>query len=179
MRTDVRAILIGEAPSKTNGHDWPFSGPCAKRISSLFGVEEHEWRSKTISLNLIDKWPGSAGLKGSKFNAAAGESAARMFTACCPWVSEPMPVLLLGLRVARTFYGTRRVEYFGRHMKLDHLATLSQYSRHDNYPTRCRVWTVPHPSGISHWWNDEDNVRTAKRFFKRIWKGDHKWPRDV
>lgn len=91
-------------------------------------------------VNLLRRWPGDQG-KGDAFPIARARRAAGKF--------KPAGVVLLaGKRVAEAF-GERRA-YF------------------EWFDLRgARAAVIPHPSGISHWWNEPANVARAAAFMRR------------
>jgi len=143
----AKPILVGEAPGPNNGRDRPFEGPSGARLAWLIG---EDWRQRVTAINLLDYWPGSAGPKGSLFDAQAAMGAANMLLRA----RRPTTLLLAGGRVARAF-GIPTPATFFQHYAL----------------YRGRRWShafvVPHPSGISRWWNSEANRERAREWFRK------------
>lgn len=151
-----RMILIGEAPAQHGEQAPPFTGPCDTRLKNTIG---HDWRKQFAAVNVLDYWPGSAGPKGALFDmAAASIAASAIARTIAATVRNPL-VFVCGWRTAQAFriIGARRF-----------------FERREIAPTvgkNIPAYVVPHPSGISHWWNDRENRRHAVWFFKRILEG--------
>jgi hypothetical protein len=80
--------------------------------------------------------------------AEAREHAERMR----PWLADEFDlVLLLGRKVAAAF-GLAGVPLLGEARHFDHLD--------------CRWVVYPHPSGVSHFWNDAANLERARRVLR-------------
>jgi hypothetical protein len=141
--------LIGEAPGRGREDRLPFAGPCETRWAHVIG---HDWRSRFHVVNLLDYWPGSGGEKGATLPALEASIAA---SAILRTIANSRPVsalFLCGLRVAAAFR-VPRGEFFER-----------AYARSiDGF--ELPTFVVPHPSGVSHWWNDPANVERARAFF--------------
>jgi hypothetical protein len=129
---------VGQAPGRRNGRGAPFEGPCARRLAGLAGLEERELRRRVRLVNLLGRWPGPSASKGDAFPIARAREAARRF----PLRGR---VLLAGRGVARAF---------GVDAPFLEWVELG----------RARVAVFPHPSGVSHWWNDPANARRAAEF---------------
>lgn len=89
-------------------------------------------------VNVLDAWPGRCG-KGDAFPKPVRSPLVRSLAAG----GADHRVVLLGRSVASLF-GLAAVPWF---------------------EWRGRFVVVPHPSGISHWWNDPANVERARRFW--------------
>lgn len=118
-------------------------GLTRRRISELSGRPWEEWADW---LNLIDEWPGPS-RKGSAWNAAAARRRAESLD-----LSGYEVVVLLGRRVAGAMLpGGAGFPYF-------------RWTERGS----ARAVVIPHTSGIVRWWNDAENVATARRFLTDI-----------
>lgn len=121
----------------------PFAGRSGDRLADLLGAASlRDLRDRYRLVNLLGYWPGpSPSGKGSAFPLDEARRAA-----------ETLPLadgsLLCGRRVAQA-YGLARVPF---------LEWIDARGR--------RVAVIPHPSGVSRWWNDPENVRRARIFLE-------------
>lgn len=150
----IRHLMVGEAPGPRNSG---FSGPSGKRLAELMG---DDWRYRVGVVNLFDEWPGSAGPKGSEFDATAARGAAAMLLKAHPPLPKGGKLMLAGRRVARAFGVPAKTQYFES-------VVLRAYGV-DGTRRAFVACVVPHPSGISHWWNDGVNRARARRWFRRV-----------
>jgi hypothetical protein len=140
----VRIAIVGQAPGRTNGSRLAFDGPSGERLARLAGFARAvDLRRAARLTNLLVRWPGRGNGKGDAFPIAEAREAA--------WgVRLAGIVLLAGRGVARAF-GLGGARYF-------EWAAIGA----------ARVAVVPHPSGISHWWNDPRNRRRAGAFLRGV-----------
>lgn len=139
LRRETPVLFVGEAPGRTPGP--AFWGRGGARIRALAPSLAFK------AINLLDRWPGSAG-RGARFPRRAAEDGRGRVLAACQGVPV---VLFAGRRVARVF-GLARAPYF-------RFVRLADGGRRA---------VVPHPSGVNRWWNDPANVRRARRFLGRL-----------
>jgi hypothetical protein len=133
-----RPYVIGEAPGRREG---PPLGGARKRIGDLIGLSEEEMARRFRWENLLDAWPGYGPNGGSAFPMDAARIRAYFLR------EEKYPgsrFILLGRRVADAFW----------------------------FKQPWFVWSndltvAPHPSGLSRWWNDPENLAAAKTFWTR------------
>lgn len=137
-----RVTIVGQAPGRRNGAALAFEGPSGRRLAALAGVSERELRRRAKLVNLLPRWPGAAG-KGDLFPAAAAKKAAKG--------------MRLGGRVPLAGRGVARAFGVGAAPFLEWF-TLG----------RCEAAVFPHPSGVSHWWNDPANRAEAARFLAAV-----------
>src|SRR5262249_10932860 len=98
--------------------------------------------------NLLDHYPGRGGPKGDAFDRTAARTS--FLDIMMDAGRDDAAMVLLGWNVARVAGVPRRIGYY-----------QWTYGR----------WAVfPHPSGVSHYWNDPDNVRRARRFMRALVK---------
>lgn len=134
----MKTLLVGEAPARTTVGARPFTGRTGDRLAELAGLER--LRDGFDAVNLLDRWPGPAGPKGSAFPLALARPAAE---ALRPRIRRRR-VILVGRRVASAF----------RLASLPYLTWEGQ------------VAVLPHPSGVCRWWNEPENVELAAEFLR-------------
>jgi hypothetical protein len=111
------------------------------------GLELEEYLRTFQRANLLDFYPGKKG-KGDAFPMTKATEAAKAFDP-----GEARTVILLGRSVARAF-GLGRLDFF-KHAEVEG-----------------RMWfAAPHPSGVSRWWNEPENVVQAEQFFASLAEG--------
>jgi hypothetical protein len=133
----VKPAIVGEAPSMRTSR--PFAGASGIRLAQLAGVSLDELRARYRLVNVLRHWPGPNPCgKGSAFPLSDARPRAGA-------IRLPPGSLLCGRRVARAF---------GR-------AGLAFFEWDD-----CGVAVIPHPSGISRWWNEPSHVDEARRFLE-------------
>lgn len=145
-----RVIILGQAPSRV-GDGRPFSGPSGRRLCSLTGLADYDELSRAFKLmNLlrepVKKVPGKKGdLFDRKMAAARG---AELYEV----LPDEFKIVCCGREVWRS-------------MGLDPTVPYFQWA---NVKANRRAWgdlvLFPHPSGISHYWNDAGRVRRAAEF---------------
>lgn len=141
-----RLVLVGQAPSRTSSAI-AFGGDSGARLARLLGMSLSDLLRVVDTTNLLPGWPGrSSSGKGDAFPMAAARRAAAELAAR----EDPSRAFLLaGMSVARAF-GVARLGFLrwgllgGR-----------------------RVAVIPHPSGVSRWWNDGANRARARAFLAR------------
>jgi uracil-DNA glycosylase len=136
-------VIVGQAPGPRSDPGEPLSGASGRRLAALCDVACADFLARFRRVNLLPRWPGAAG-KGDLFPAERAHRAAFRID-----LGNADLVILLGFAVARAF-GVRR-GYFQR-AEVRGIAAV----------------VAPHPSGISHWWNEPANVRRARRFWRRL-----------
>lgn len=156
MDPQRRPALIGQAPSRSTVGEPPFSGASGRRLESILGPD---FRELLDLRNLLDRWPGYTSGNGGKkpdgrrrhggdhFPWAEARAAAHLV-----WgqLSSFQPVLFAGRQVAKAF-GV----YDWPHLEL----------RWHNGRV-CAI--IPHPSPVSHWWNQPMNTRKAAEFLRMV-----------
>ena len=136
----VKPLIVGEAPSMRTSR--PFAGRSGERLAELAGTSLESIRDRFRLVNLLGHWPGpDASGKGSAFPMEQARPAAAT-------LRLPGGSLLCGRRVAAAF-GLANAPYF---------AWRDVDGR--------RVAVIPHPSGVSRWWNDPANVDAARSFLR-------------
>jgi len=128
-------------------------GVSGRRLSDLSGVPVAEWADLA---NLLSAWPGYAAHKGDRFPLPAARAAADRLMRTN---RQHRVLLLLGRGVAQAF-GLDDLPFF----KWRRLAGGRL------------VAVVPHPSGVSRWWNEAPRRVTAREFLRSalcsgVWEG--------
>lgn len=138
MNVNTLPIVYGQAPARDGDPSRPLVGPgSGLRLERLLGVPV-DFR------NLLHEWPGYAKSGGDVFPLSIGRLAAMRERQTWPKGGE---VILLGRNVAKAFMLDDM--RFGETRVVDEsLVTL-----------------LPHPSGVSRWWNDEANRLAARAAF--------------
>mmetsp|Transcript_13194 Transcript_13194/g.31491 ORF Transcript_13194/g.31491 Transcript_13194/m.31491 type:complete len:236 (+) Transcript_13194:83-790(+) len=158
---ESRGLILGQAPPgprKTLPRDWrPLAGPAEQRLARLAGLSVQQLWQQFDRANLLSSYPGMKGRswkhdvsKGYKLHTSDGDvfpiKQAKKAAAKID-LSKYHSVLLLGNSVARAF---------GVSTALLHVQRMGQ----------TRMMVFPHPSGVSHYWNDKPNVIKAARALK-------------
>lgn len=153
MRAE-RVLLIGQAPSARGDPDRVLIGPgSGERIRNLAGLTLREYARRFERRNLLRSFPGKQG-KGDAFPMAAARAAAdRML----PDLRDRL-VLLAGRKVAEAF-GLQKLEWMEWR--------VVNVSIEEPEET-CEVSVIPHPSGVSTWWNYPENRERARVFLRQL-----------
>lgn len=145
--TAPNILLVGQAPSRRTDGQAPFTGATGKRLAHLMGLS-HEELLLLPAMNLFPSYPGSNG-RGDKFpQREARDLAARISL-------SGYVAVLVGRSVARAFQFS--------HPHLTWAAFRGGM-----------VASIPHPSGINSWYNDEHNMEQVREFFRR-WRKESLW----
>lgn len=147
----MKTLFIGQAPGRPRDEDpmphagGPLAGPSGNRLASLLGISWKQFQARFQLVNLIQEWPGKSS-KGDAFPRAQGTIAAQQFLRS--GMMRNRKSVLLGQEVGRCF----RIDagYFEPVM----LATSEV------------VMSIPHPSGVNRWWNEQRNVAAAEKHLK-------------
>jgi len=147
----LRPMLIGQAPgpgaNRSSTPDEILGGKAGKRIADLAGITYGEYLLGFTRSNLIGSHQGKSG-KGDRFPIELARKNAVTFL--MNGIMANRKVVFLGQNVARAFNAD---DFF--------LFTW--------YPGCCFDYAVaPHPSGVSHWWNDPQHVKSARLFWREL-----------
>ena len=137
----TRLLLVGEAPSRAPTRDGPLSGRCGRRLADLAGLPYDAYLEAVERRNLLARNPGRSGPKGDAFPMREARARAWAFSR----VYAGRRAILLGRRVAAAF-GRPNAPYL-------RWISLAPFSA---------AMVFPHPSGVSRWWNCEENVLCAR-----------------
>lgn len=142
-----RYLILGEAPG---GGRHRSGGTATRRIRDLAERDLEEWADW---INLIEEWPGPARGGGSAWNARAAAARAAELR---PTLAEYRGVICLGRRVGQAMIpGGSGFPFF----------------RWIDDVRGARLVVIPHPSGVSRWWNEPANVVQAKVFLRDLASG--------
>ncbi|CAE7658755.1 unnamed protein product [Symbiodinium pilosum] len=158
----VKGLVLGQAPPgprKSLPRAWrPLAGPAEQRLARLAKLSVAEFWQHYDRANLLSWYPGLKTRserhdvsKGYKLHTSDGDvfpmDQAKMAAAKLE-LAKYRSVLLLGTSVARAF---------GVSKPLLHTETRGQ----------TRLLVFPHPSGVSHYWNDPKNTQKAAKALRR------------
>lgn len=146
-------LLLGQAPSATSGA-MPLDGRSGRRLSDLAGIGNVDVSTVFAVGNLLGRNPGAKDGEGDRFPL---DEERRNALAMMELLAEFDAIVLLGRNVARVF-GAHAEDYF-RWMPCLRLQGWL-------VPTPAAV--MPHPSGVSRWWNAPGNVERAADFMRRL-----------
>lgn len=154
----MNGCLVGQAPARSSRPgSWPLDGPCGRRLARLAGLSGYDELTAVFAVaNLLPEFPGKDG-KGDRWPIVEARSRA---AAMLPTLLEFDRVLLLGRHVAEAFGVPARRKDFLEWFVLD------AEPRAGEDVTWAAVF--PHPSGVSHWWNDPGNLAAAEGFLRRL-----------
>lgn len=149
-----RILLVGQAPGlRATNENKPFAGLAGDKLRAWFelgGIPKDDfWRK--IHFSAVTKcYPGRLpGARGDRVPTPREQEL------CRPWLEaqldiiKPEIVLLVGLLAIQTFLG--RVQ------------SLSAVVGTAVIKDGVRYLPLPHPSGVSRWLNEPDNVRAVER----------------
>ena len=163
-----KVLLLGESPAAgTEGRSetWlaPGSSPSADRLLKFTGYSADTYLDMFDRDNLLHYLPRRSG-KGREFTyKIARRQVNRLFGEYwCPG----QRIVMLGRRVASAFdwYRWDRVVGPISQSKLEYL----KWYRIENRGMLIWAAVVPHPSGVNRWWNDANNRRRARKFFREL-----------
>lgn len=142
----MKPLIVGQAPGPNTDPAEPLSGPSGRRLAALCGMDLADFLGRFDRVNLVDRFPGKAG-KGDKFPVNLGRRAALILSRDF----AGRRVVLLGAHVARCF-------------ELKPITPPGAF-----VPMWGGAVTIfPHPSGISRWWNETENLRIANHFWTML-----------
>jgi uracil-DNA glycosylase len=147
-----QALFIGQAPAFF-GQATPLVGKAAKRLESLSGLTATQLDRNFDKINIFKYFPGRLGSgKGDKFDVKKARILARTIN-----IDKYRLVIFLGLNVAKSFEKIKRPRLFKEFY----------LSKED----RLSIGLIlPHPSGVSHFWNTVENRNKAARTLRRLIK---------
>jgi uracil-DNA glycosylase len=149
----MKTLIIGQAPSRETVGKPAFSGKSGPKFAELLGVAHEDLWSTFDVVNVIDFFPGQSKDPTKRGDAFPYFEAKKRAEAMRPALGG-RTVVLVGKNVARAF-SWPSIEFFD--WKTD--------AADEGYFKFC---VVPHPSGISHYYNDPKNFERAKAFMRSI-----------
>ena len=144
----MRPLLIGQAPGPRSDPAEPLAGRCGARLAYLCGLPLDEFMRRFERVNLVGRFPGKNG-KGDSFPRPEAERGAVMMAMA--GTLKGRLVVLLGGHVAGVFGFPGEIP-------------LLTFAFTPLFPDG--VALCPHPSGISLWWNEPENVDAARQFWQ-------------
>lgn len=143
-------LFVGQAPAQRDDPREPLSGRSGRRLASLMGVPLIDFMIRYDRANLIDRWPGHYGGGDAFPRRQARDGAVTMLQGLEDENRDYQGIVLLGRGVAKAF---RREDQ-----------PLFEW-----WPFRTGLLAViPHPSGVSRWWNKEENLYYVERWLKEL-----------
>lgn len=142
----MKALIVGQAPSRDTDGQAPFTGRSGARLADLLGIPHPALPRYVDLVNLIDRWPGKRG-KGDRFPIGEARAAAAMLLSVTPHDR----IVVCGGRVA---------EALGLPVDIRPLETHTRGPR--------LFLMLPHPSGVNLWWNDPDHVAAATERLRKF-----------
>jgi uracil-DNA glycosylase len=149
-----RILLVGQAPGlRATLHDRPFAGVAGEKLRAWLeqgGIPREDFYRRVHLAAVTRCYPGR--LPGAKGDRVPSHEEQEL---CRPWLDElvatlrPEVVLLVGLLAIRTFLGPVRslTAVVGTSVIRDGVLYIP----------------LPHPSGVSRWLNEPDNVAAVGR----------------
>lgn len=153
----MRVLIVGEAPSRTGDTDAPLSGKCGVRLCKLMGMPGYDYPTLSAEFaltNLLGSQEPSSTGKGDAYDLPKAVLAARSMRHLLK--TDHRLTVLLGKRVARAFLERTKLPPWYQ--------TIWDHQHGHISP----VVVVPHPSGISHYWNSRPNVKAATGWWTRL-----------
>ena len=149
-----RILLVGQAPGlRATNENKPFAGLAGDKLRAWFEMggipREDFWRK--IHFSAVTKcYPGRLpGARGDRVPTPREQEL------CRPWLDaqldiiQPQVVLLVGLLAIQTFLGR--------------VGSLTAVVGTGVVKDGVRYLPLPHPSGVSRWLNEPDNVKAVER----------------
>lgn len=150
----MKPLIVGQAPARS-GDGTPFSGRSGNRLCQLLGVTSVDDLKQWFELdNLIpDKLPKRPSGRGDMFHVKRAERHARELVANSP---GGRIIIACGRQVWTAFGCDLSIEWFGDCLLPNAKGELVVLK------------LFPHPSGLSHFWNDHANVQRAADALKAV-----------
>lgn len=149
-----QAIFIGQAPA-FHGQKEPLIGKSSKRLEKLCGLSKKQLNIYFDKTNIFKHFPGKMRhSKGDQFDMQKARILAKQMD-----LDKYRLVVFLGLNVAKAF-----------EIKRPRLFKEVYLSKEDHLQHLSRGVILPHPSGVSHFWNTLDNRNKASKTLRRIMK---------
>lgn len=147
----TKVLLIGEMPNKRGQTLWETKS--GTRILSLVPELRHPSYFRLYHVNLFDEYTPKTSLSLDAWRKAA-RFVHREFC------EEYTAFVLLGENVRRAFKVPKSGPWLSWY--------TVKYRGTSKYTSLQNVLLLPHPSGLTRWWNDPENVRAAKLEFMRV-----------
>jgi uracil-DNA glycosylase len=140
----MKALIVGQAPSCSSGHERAFDGASGKRLAACLGMTLLEFLSEFDTANMLRKWPGKHGgkyayrEKGDRFPVAKARRRVWALT------QRAEVIVLCGSNVAEAWDIPDWLPVF----------TWAHYSPAVAWHRYVLIAKIPHPSGCNLLWND-------------------------
>lgn len=150
VRQESPVLFIGQAPAEKDDPASPLSGRSGRILAGLMDISIEEFLDTFDRANLFNKWPGKNG-KGDAFDVHKAARNAHLLVNNNP-IFEYKAIIVLGQKTTKALG-----------FKDDTFMQWQKFSR---------PWVVvfPHPSGVSHWWNNNRNRKAAKEFLTEMYE---------
>mgnify|MGYP003290051364 CR=1 FL=1 len=149
-----RILLVGQSPGlRATNENRPFAGAAGDKLRAWFEiggiVPEDFWRK--IHFSAVTKcYPGRLpGARGDRVPTPREQELCRPWLAAQLALLQPQVVLLVGLLAIQTFLGR--------------VPSLSAVVGAAHVQDGVRYLPLPHPSGVSRWLNEPQNVAAVER----------------
>jgi uracil-DNA glycosylase len=149
-----RILLVGQAPGlRATNENKPFAGLAGDKMRAWFALggisPENFWRK--IHFSAVTKcYPGRLpGARGDRVPTPEEQALCRPWLEAQLEVVQPDIVLLVGLLAIQTFLGR--------------VPSLSAVVGTAVVKDGVRYLPLPHPSGVSRWLNEPDNIAAVER----------------
>lgn len=139
-----KIILVGQALNQRGRAKEPLDGAAGRRLAALAGLDHHLFMARFERVNLLEQ-----GEPGAQFDVRAARDVADDLRQ--RWRGRK--AVLLGRGVAAAF----------RLVPDDY-----EWFKPLEIPPGVEAAVMPHPSGISHWWNDPANVQAARDYMLKL-----------
>lgn len=150
----MKALIVGQAPARS-GDGTPFSGRSGQRFCQLLEVPDLEHVRRWFDLDnlLTEKLPKRPTGRGDVFHVKRAHQRAEEIIASSP---ASRTIVACGRQVWSAFGCDLSADWFGRCVKVNRRGEWVE------------LRLFPHPSGISHFWNEPQNVQRARDALKAI-----------
>lgn len=159
-RMGSNALIIGQAPAKTDDPAHPITGRTDRRLAQLMGMKFEDFIIGFDRANLIGRYPGKTeNGRGDLFPMREAEENWDQLYHTVLYKEGYDYVLILGRAVQKA---------------VGWLHVQSLYWRDMIYRDKKKVTLgaiCPHPSGRSRWWNDPVNTAAATVFMMN-WRAE-------
>ena len=180
-------LLVGEAPSRRvyveeREGDSPLAGTDVSRLAGLAGVSAEDFDRIFARVNLLDEWPGGVDGGGSSFPVDRARLRACLLSGC-EWDRSAGKWMFSGTEDESKCRGNVFATYDRVVMLGRRVFSCFSHPVGRGFKPEWFVWmanprmfcVVPHPSGVSRWWNDSSNVEKARVFWRGLsWFAGHR-----
>ena len=135
-----KIILVAQAPGRRSKE--PLDGAAGRRLAALAGLDHAEFLKRFERVNLLDDQSGQPDVRAMRDRADD----------------------------LRKRWNGRKAVLLGRHVALAFRLVNEDYEwfKPVQVEPGLELAVMPHPSGISTWWNAAENVKSARKFMLRL-----------